>query len=102
MTGETTTQNRYCITSSKANAETLNMAIRNHRSVENKLHWVLDVNFGEEYSRKRQLNAATNFNIITKVAQTLLAKEKSFKTSYSSKSIKAELNIKFREKILKL
>ena len=40
---------------------------RAHWVVENKLHWILDVQLGEDYSRKRYLNAAENYSIIMKV-----------------------------------
>ena len=45
---------------------------RDHWGVENMLHWVLDVQFGEDYSRKSYLNAAENYSIIMKVALDML------------------------------
>lgn len=101
-TGETSIQKRYYITSLKSNAKTINQAVRNHWSIENKLHWALDVTFGEDASRKRQKYAAENFNTILKIALTLLANEKSVRASKKSKRLAAAVNQEFRQKILKL
>jgi predicted transposase YbfD/YdcC len=38
-------------------------AVQSHWDIENSLHWVLDVVFREDYCRKRENNAAENFNI---------------------------------------
>ncbi len=45
---------RYYITNLKPDARRLNQAIRQHWGIENKLHWALDVSFGEDLDRKRQ------------------------------------------------
>jgi predicted transposase YbfD/YdcC len=101
-TGDVNHQTRYYISSLKNNAATVNHAVRSHWSVENNLHWVLDVTFGEDASRKRQKFAAENFNTISKIALTLLANEKSVKASKKHKRLVAALNIEFREKVLKI
>jgi len=73
-TGEAEQHTRYYISSKKADANTFNNAVREHWGIENKLHWVLDVAFGEDKSTKRAGNAATNFSFITKVALNLIKK----------------------------
>jgi predicted transposase YbfD/YdcC len=35
-------------------------AVRLHWGIENQLHWVLDMSFGEDQSRIRKQNAPTN------------------------------------------
>jgi predicted transposase YbfD/YdcC len=52
-TGKTERETRYYITSLKPDAARLNRVIRQHWGIENKLHWVLDVGFGEDLDRKR-------------------------------------------------
>lgn len=45
-----------------------------HWSIENSLHYVKDVTFGEDASRIRTGNAPTNFSIIRNIAINLLRK----------------------------
>lgn len=71
-TGASETQIRYYIASRKADAAFFNHAVREHWGIENKLHWVLDVAFGEDASNKRAGNAAENFSFINKIALNLL------------------------------
>ena len=44
---------RYYISTLEASDEDFQKAIRSHWRIENKLHWMLDVVFGEDASRKR-------------------------------------------------
>jgi predicted transposase YbfD/YdcC len=71
-TGASQTQTRYYIASRKADAAFFNHAVREHWGIENKLHWILDVAFGEDASNKRAGNAAENFSFINKIALNLL------------------------------
>jgi predicted transposase YbfD/YdcC len=68
---ETRTETRYFITSLKD----VNMfadAVRGHWSIENQLHWQLDVTFGEDSSRARKDNSPLNLNVLRKTALALL------------------------------
>jgi len=73
--GKTTFQERYYI-SSLAHDNDFNKIIRSHWEVENKLHWVLDMTFREDDSRKRAKNAAANFSILRKIVLNLLKQDK--------------------------
>ena len=99
-TGEKTKQERFYISSLPAEAQRINRAVRQHWSIENKLHWSLDVVFKEDASLKKKGNSALIFNMITKVALTLIDKEKSTKKSKPSKRLMASLDDKYRKKIL--
>ena len=94
-------EQRYYITSLSADAEKINKAIRSHWSIENNLHWNLDVVFKEDASLKKKGDSPINFNIITKIALALIEREKSAKMSKNSKRLKAALDDKYRTKILK-
>jgi predicted transposase YbfD/YdcC len=78
-------ERRYYISSLSANAQMLSSAVRSHWGVENNLHWVLDVTFGEDASRVRNENAAENMAIIRHTALNLLQQAKK---SYKDTSIK--------------
>jgi predicted transposase YbfD/YdcC len=80
---------RYYISSSQKDVEYFQKAIRSHWAIENKLHWVLDVGFSEDASRKRRGNAAQNYSILLKVALNLLKNEKSEKQGIKGKRLKA-------------
>jgi hypothetical protein len=70
--GEQSKECRYYISSAALKADELLNATRQHWGIENKLHWMLDVNFGEDASRKKAGNAAQNFSVISKIALNLL------------------------------
>jgi predicted transposase YbfD/YdcC len=68
---------------------TLNRAVRQHWGIENKLHWALDVSFGEDLDRKRQQNAAQNFSLLNRIALNLLKQDKTTKLGIKGKRLKA-------------
>lgn len=78
-------EERYYISSLTGNADFINRAVRKHWYVENKLHWVLDVIFKEDYCRVRTGNGAENMNIIRKIALNTIKRDKSVKTSIKNK-----------------
>lgn len=71
------TETRYYISSLPSGPEHLLKAIRSHWSIENTLHWSLDVVFGEDASRLRKDNAAVNMSVIRKTAFNALKREPS-------------------------
>lgn len=93
---------RYYISSLEEEAESFNEKIREHWSVENKLHWTLDVAFREDDSRKRIGNSAQNFSILLKIALNLLKNEKTAKQGVKGKRFKAALDNQYLKKVLKL
>ncbi len=93
---------RYYISNLKNNASIFQDNIRSHWSVENKLHWTLDVTFSEDASRKRKGNAAQNYSILLKIALNLLKNEKTKKLSVKSKRLKAAWDEDYLLKILKV
>lgn len=88
-TGKTERETRYYISSLKPNAQRLNNAIRQHWGIENKLHWVLDVAFGEDLSRKRAGNTAQNFSLLNRIALNMLKKDKTCKLGVHGKRLAA-------------
>jgi len=77
---KTTRQTRYYISSKAENAEYFTKVTRNHWSIENQLHWYLDVVFNEDKQRVREGNAPENMAIIRKLALQTLLKHKGKKS----------------------
>jgi predicted transposase YbfD/YdcC len=59
---------QYYISSGDFSAEEFLKYIRGHWSIENQLHWLLDVVFREDECRVRKGNGALNLNILRKRA----------------------------------
>lgn len=91
-------EQRYFITSLD-DVNSFHRAVRSHWSIENELHWRLDVTFREDESRIRRGNAPHNMGVIRHVAMNLLKRETS-KISIRKKRIRAALNDDFRDNIL--
>tara|TARA_A100001011_G_C14189113_1_gene790431 strand:- start:45 stop:1166 length:1122 start_codon:yes stop_codon:yes gene_type:complete len=68
-------QFRYYISSSSISADMLARSIRNHWSIENSLHWVLDVSLAEDASRIRDAIAAQNMSALRKFTLNVLRKD---------------------------
>jgi len=99
-TQKTTLETRYYISNLKLDAKRANHMVRSHWAIENKLHWALDVVFGEDHSRKRTENAPENMNIIMKIVLTLVNQEQTFNKSKNRKRLNALLDRNYREKVM--
>ena len=93
-------ERRYYITSVAPNAEKIGQYIRSHWSIENKLHWQLDVNFKEDQSRMRTKNSGENFAAIRRMAISLLKQETTKKLSMKCKRLLAGWDNEYLLKIL--
>ncbi len=99
---KTTRQTRFYISSLEASAEEFQKLIRQHWSIENGCHWVLDTLYREDHSQVRAKNAAKNFAILRRVAVNLLKIDHSIKKSLPMKQMRAMASEEYREKILTL
>ncbi len=63
---------RFYITSLGPDAKRLGEAIRAHWSIENGLHWVMDMVFRDDECRIRKDNAPANFATVKHMASNLL------------------------------
>jgi len=90
-----TTDTRYYISSMSFDAALLNEIARAHWSIENQLHWSLDVVFNEDKACIRNDNAAENLNILRKWAMAILGKAKD-KPEQSIKSLMRKNAMSFK------
>jgi predicted transposase YbfD/YdcC len=98
--GKPTDDVRYYILSRKMGARSFGAAVRGHWSIENKLHWQLDMTFGEDQCRIRKGNADANFSILRRTALSLLKNEKTAKVGMKNKRLTAGWNTEYLEKVL--
>lgn len=74
---EQSLERRYYITSLSSRAGAIARAVRGHWGIENRLHWVLDVTFGEDANRVRKAYAPENLGLLRRIALNLLRQEPS-------------------------
>jgi len=91
---DTVSQQTRCFLSSlpgggPGSAKKLLRAVRGHWGIENRLHWTLDVVFGEDDSRVRKSNAPQNLAVLRKLALNLLRQEKSDKNGLKARRLRA-------------
>lgn len=98
--GNTSLERRYYLSSLSLKAQELAHIVRGHWTIENQLHWVLDVQFDEDDSRIRKDNAPENLAIIRQIALNLLNQEKTVKNGVKSKRKKAGWDNDYLLKVL--
>lgn len=79
-------ETRYYVSSAALSAERAATAIRSHWAIENSLHWVLDVTFGDDQSRLRTGHGAKNMAVVRHFAINL------------ARAVKDKRSIKLRRK----
>lgn len=97
-----THENAYYLSSINNRPEKVVKAIRSHWSIENSLHWQLDVSFDEDRNRIRKEHAPENLAVLRHIALNLLKQEKSLKAGIKTKRLKAAWDDQYRTKILSL
>ena len=65
-------ETRYYVSSASLSAAHAAQAIRSHWAIENSLHWVLDVTFGDDQSRLRTGHGAKNMAVVRHFAINLV------------------------------
>jgi predicted transposase YbfD/YdcC len=91
---------RYYILSKKMSARSFGAAVRSHWGIENRLHWQLDVTFGEDLSRIRKGHADANFSILRRTALSLLKNEHTETVGMKNKRLTAAWSERYLEKVL--
>ena len=96
----TSVERRHYISSLAPDAEKISHAVRSHWEVENRLHWCLDVQFGDDYARGRSGHIAHNLALVRHIALNLLRMDTTRKTSLKAKRLVASASDEYRAKLL--
>ena len=100
-TGEgTTVQPRYYISSLKVLAGELLGAVRTHWSIENSLHWSLDVTFREDQCRVRKDHGPQNMATLRQISHNLLKRETTLKVGIQGKRLQTAWQEDYLLKVL--
>lgn len=97
-----TVERRYYLSSLPLDVATFARAVRGHWGVENKLHWVLDVQMREDQSRARAGYAAENLATLRRLALNLLKQEKTRKRGIKGKQLNASWDHAYLLRLLSL
>ena len=88
------TETAYYISSLPNDAKQLLAATRHHWAIENSFHWVLDVTFGEDFSRIRMGDSPQNMAVLRSITLNLLKRDTS-KGSLKQKRFRASMDHDF-------
>jgi predicted transposase YbfD/YdcC len=92
INGQRSVERRYYLSSLATDIDRFAKAVRGHWSIENQLHWVLDVVFGEDQARARTEQAAENLAAMRRLAVNLLRRDKLCKRSLKGKLMRAAID----------
>jgi predicted transposase YbfD/YdcC len=95
MDGHESIENRFYISSRLLSAKEAIEASRGHWSIENELHWVLDVAFREDECRVRAGNAAENLSMVRQLSLSLLKQRTEAKCGIHNRRLLAGWNDEF-------
>ena len=100
VNGKLTTESRYYISSHEADAQLIANAVRSHWSIENKVHWVLDVAFLEDKCKIRKDHGPENFSIARRLTTNLLRLGKKVKAGIKNRRLLAGWDDNYLWKVL--
>lgn len=93
-------ERRYYLTSLAPEAARLLAAVRTHWGIENQVHWVLDVSFGEDRSRIHKDHGAANMSVLRRLTLNLIRQEQTVKSSMKAKRKRAGWSNRYLETVL--
>lgn len=100
VNGKESSEVHYYISSRRGSGKMFLGASRNHWSIENACHWVLDVAFREDDHRLREGHAPENMSVVRKMALAMLKKAKA-NMGIKNKRLKAGWDDSFLEHVLR-
>jgi predicted transposase YbfD/YdcC len=102
INGKVEQETRYYISSREPNAHDFGTRVRGQWSIENSLHWVLDVVLREDESRIRKDHSAENMAVMRHIVINLLKQEKTLKVGTQAKRLRAACDNDYLGKVIRL
>ncbi len=102
LSGKTTTETRFYISSRDLTPEQALAGVRNQWLIENQLHWCLDVTFGQDANQTRTKNAAENLAVVRHFALNLVRAYNGDRYSAPRRRRLCDYHIDYRETLLGL
>lgn len=101
LKGKTSVETRYFISSLVGDsAPRVLDASRAHWGVENRLHWCLDVTFGEDKANVRLKNLAQNFSVARRIALNACRSIPAFEGNLAQVGRKSSFNLAIRDDLI--
>ncbi|MCK5799950.1 MAG: ISAs1 family transposase, partial [Deltaproteobacteria bacterium] len=101
ITGKISEETRYYISSRLLTPTEANKAVRAHWQVENRLHWCLDMSFGQDACRIRSGNATANFAVVRHFALNIIRAYKEDQYSVPRRRRLCDFHRDYRERVLR-
>jgi len=95
-----TCEQPYYLLSLPLKAEQFAQSVRGHWGIENQLHWILDVAFGEDQARSTLGYSGENLAVIRHLALNLLTQETSAKGGVRARRLKASWDDNYLLRVL--
>jgi predicted transposase YbfD/YdcC len=98
--GKVSIEQRYYILSLESDVQRFAAAVRSHWSIENQLHWILDVGFAEDTAQSCSGYSAENLAVIRHIGVNLLSRDKESKVGVKTRRLQAGWDDNYLKTIL--
>ena len=95
-------ERRYYLGSRADGADKVQVAVRQHWSIENPCHWILDTALREDHNQTSTGNAAKNLGTTRRIVLNILHDDPGVIKSVPRKRFEALMNVAYRERLLSL
>ena len=102
VSGKQTCETRFYISSRPLGPEDAIKGTRQHWEVENKLHWRLDVSFGQDANQTRSKYAAENLAVVRHFALNIIRNYSGDRLSVPRRRRLCDYKVEYRQKLLGL
>ena len=100
MNGKISIEQRYYILSLESDVHKFATAVRSHWSIENQLHWILDVGFAEDTVQSSSGYSAENLAVIRHLGINLLSRDKKSQVGVKTRRLQSGWDDNYLQTVL--